>query len=351
MSRAPPSNCLFLPELPVDLTDATLERHFRGFVGFQVARTRHDRNGKLVGFVEFDAVDDAVRCRESMQGASPFEGISWHIHYSNNTKGTPKRPREEMEQPVGRMEAQRPMYDRPNNQQMMPPPPGAPMMQSPGGGYGGPHHGGPHGPHHGPHGGPPGPMYQPMGPGPGPMGPVPAGSSMPVTPPPAPRPPPLRHAPTASPHASQPLLLSAPPRAVRSPTTCHSCLATPRARCTWRGCHPTPPSAKSRTSSVASKAMYPPHRSTQCLLPSLLLLDPSRWLSPVDSRWLSPLAPCCLSGTDPCLRHPPRAQNVTPPPSPRPRPPLAPRAALWHRFKHREARHCHPRIAPLAPCR
>ena len=184
MSRAPPSNCLFLPELPVDLTDATLERHFRGFVGFQVARTRHDRNGKLVGFVEFDAVDDAVRCRESMQGASPFEGISWHIHYSNNTKGTPKRPREEMEQPVGRMEAQRPMYDRPNNQQMMPPPPGAPMMQSPGGGYGGPHHGGPHGPHHGPHGGPPGPMYQPMGPGPGPMGPVPAGSSMPVSLPP-----------------------------------------------------------------------------------------------------------------------------------------------------------------------
>lgn len=213
MSRAPPSNCLFLPELPVDLTDATLERHFRGFVGFQVARTRHDRNGKLVGFVEFDAVDDAVRCRESMQGASPFEGISWHIHYSNNTKGTPKRPREEMEQPVGRMEAQRPMYDRPNNQQMMPPPPGAPMMQSPGGGYGGPHHGGPHGPHHGPHGGPPGPMYQPMGPGPGPMGPVPAGSSMPVSPPPrrrallrrGMRPPPHRM--PLSPSSSQPLLV------------------------------------------------------------------------------------------------------------------------------------------------
>ena len=110
MSRAPPSNCLFLPELPFDLTDATLERHFRGFVGFQVARTRHDRNGKLVGFVEFDAVDDAVRARDSMQGASPFEGISWHIHFSNNTKGTPKRPREEMDPPVSRMEAQRPAY-------------------------------------------------------------------------------------------------------------------------------------------------------------------------------------------------------------------------------------------------
>ena len=110
MSRAPPSNCLFLPELPIDLTDATLERHFRGFVGFQVARTRKDRNGKLVGFVEFDAVDDAVRARDSMQGTSPFEGINWHIHYSNNTKGTPKRPREEMEQPVGRMEAQRPAF-------------------------------------------------------------------------------------------------------------------------------------------------------------------------------------------------------------------------------------------------
>lgn len=172
MSRAPPSNCLFLPELPFDLTDATLERHFRGFVGFQVARTRHDRNGKLVGFVEFDAVDDAVRARDSMQGASPFEGISWHIHFSNNTKGTPKRPREEMDPPVSRMEAQRPaysgmheqrpMYDRPN-QQLMPPPPGPPMMQSPSGGYGGP---------------PGPPMYQPMGPGPaGPPGP--AGSPMP----------------------------------------------------------------------------------------------------------------------------------------------------------------------------
>ena len=106
MSRAPPSNCLFLPELPTDLTDATLERHFRGFVGYSVARTRHDRNGKLVGFVEFDSVDDAVRARESMQGESPFEGISWHIHFSNNTKGTPKRPREEMGEPVSRMDAQ-----------------------------------------------------------------------------------------------------------------------------------------------------------------------------------------------------------------------------------------------------
>ena len=106
MSRAPPSNCLFLPELPIDLSDAVLERHFRGFVGFQNARTRQDRNSKLVGFVEFDAVDDAVRARESMQGQSPFEGINWHIHFSNNTKN-PKRAREESAEPVGRIDAQR----------------------------------------------------------------------------------------------------------------------------------------------------------------------------------------------------------------------------------------------------
>ena len=110
----PPSTCLFLPELPADLTDAVLERHFRGFTGWQSCRTRHDRNGKLVGFVEFDNVDNAVRCRENQQGQSPFPGINWHIHFSNNTQGRPsggaaavKRPREEAGPPVPRQDAQR----------------------------------------------------------------------------------------------------------------------------------------------------------------------------------------------------------------------------------------------------
>ena len=207
MSRAPPSNCLFLPELPSDLTDAVLERHFRGFVGFTSARTRSDRNGKLVGFVEFDAVDDAVRARDSMQGQSPFEGISWHIHFSNNTKSTPKRPREEAAEPVGRSDAQRlaysgggggggggmcaphqqpvpslvmarssrmiplrprrhdqrPGYDRPQHQMMQPPPP---MMQQQSPNTYGP---------------PPGPMYGGGGPMMAP--PVPNGSPMHVSPP------------------------------------------------------------------------------------------------------------------------------------------------------------------------
>ena len=60
----PPSSCLFIPELPADLTDSILERTFRGYTGFTSCRTRHDRNGKLVGFVEFEQVDDAVRCRD-----------------------------------------------------------------------------------------------------------------------------------------------------------------------------------------------------------------------------------------------------------------------------------------------
>ena len=51
MSRAQPSQTLFLPELPSDITDGVLERHFRGFVGYESCRTRNDRNGKLVGFV------------------------------------------------------------------------------------------------------------------------------------------------------------------------------------------------------------------------------------------------------------------------------------------------------------
>jgi hypothetical protein len=109
----PPSTCLFLPELPPDMTDQVLERTFRGFVGFESCRTRHDRNGKLVGFVEFDTIDDSVRCRDSMQGQSPFPGINWHIHFSNNTQGrnsgggAPKRPRDESGPPVPRHEAQR----------------------------------------------------------------------------------------------------------------------------------------------------------------------------------------------------------------------------------------------------
>ena len=110
--KNPPSTCLFLPELPPDLTDSILERHFRGFVGFSSCRTRHDRNGKLVGFIEFETVEDAIRCRDNMQGSSPFPGINWHIHFSNNSKGgssapAAKRPRDESGPPVPRSDAQR----------------------------------------------------------------------------------------------------------------------------------------------------------------------------------------------------------------------------------------------------
>ena len=207
MSRAPPSNCLFLPELPGDLTDSVrasrpgrpcacfeigwsgvrggarrllqstatsftavgarpqprrmhasvsaaafyrptdlaqvLERHFRGFTGFSTCRTRLDRNGKIVGFVEFEQTDDAVRARESMQGQSPFPGINWHIHYSNNTKGTPKRPRDEgAREPMPREQAQRQFaapYEQYSEQRPPPPPPppqpqGYPQHQMSGGG-------------------------------------------------------------------------------------------------------------------------------------------------------------------------------------------------------------------------
>ena len=84
MSRAQPSQTLFLPELPSDITDGVLERYFRGFVGYESCRTRYDRNGKLVAFVEFESIEDASRARESMQGASPFPGVNWHIHFSTN---------------------------------------------------------------------------------------------------------------------------------------------------------------------------------------------------------------------------------------------------------------------------
>ena len=97
----PPSTCLFLPELPPDLSDSILERHFRGFVGFSSCRTRKDRNGKLVGFVEFEQIDDAVRCRDSRGSTSPFPGLNWHIHFSTNPARdrAPKRARDDAGQP------------------------------------------------------------------------------------------------------------------------------------------------------------------------------------------------------------------------------------------------------------
>lgn len=65
---------------------------------------------QLVGFVEFDRVEDAVRSRDSMQGASPFAGVAWHIHFSNNTKGAgPKKPREDFKrEPTVRNDVPRP---------------------------------------------------------------------------------------------------------------------------------------------------------------------------------------------------------------------------------------------------
>jgi len=114
------------------MTDQNLERVFRGFVGFSSCRTRHDRNGKLVGFVEFEQIDEAVRCRDSMQGQSPFEGTNWHIHFSNNSGGNKsgppsgaKRPREEAGPPVPRHEAQRHSFGA-DGRPMMGPPPGYP---------------------------------------------------------------------------------------------------------------------------------------------------------------------------------------------------------------------------------
>ena len=137
-TRSQPSNCLFLPELPDDLPDDTLERHFRGYEGYITSRTRKDRNQKTVGFVEFELIEQAVRCREEMQDQSPFGGLTWHIHYSNNpgrgaAAAPTKRPRDEpMREPVERRDAQRvphpqmheqrPMYDQ-----------RSPMMQGQGG--------------------------------------------------------------------------------------------------------------------------------------------------------------------------------------------------------------------------
>jgi len=94
-----PSQCLFLPELPSSLKDDELERHFRGFFGFISCRTRFDRNGKLVGFVEFETPSQATRAKESMERSSPFTGHAWLIHFSNNTKGGGSAPQQKRPRP------------------------------------------------------------------------------------------------------------------------------------------------------------------------------------------------------------------------------------------------------------
>jgi len=167
MSRAQPSQTLFLPELPSDITDGVLERHFRGFVGYESCRTRNDRNGKLVGFVEFESIEDASRARESMQGASPFPGVNWHIHFSTNPARdrAPKRARDDAGQP--RHDAMRgpPVMD--GRTGLM----GPPQMMAP---YGGPPRSPPRsaGSHLG-HMGPPPPSYGSAPPMSGHMGPPP----------------------------------------------------------------------------------------------------------------------------------------------------------------------------------
>lgn len=101
MSRTQPTQTLFLPELPPELPESALERHFRGFTGFESCRMRNDRTGKVVGFVEFERVEDATRARESMQARSPFSGEPWNIQFSTNPSRAPvpKRARDDAGQP------------------------------------------------------------------------------------------------------------------------------------------------------------------------------------------------------------------------------------------------------------
>eukprot|EP00962_Isochrysis_galbana_P032256 scaffold10573_cov109-Isochrysis_galbana.AAC.1 len=101
MARTQPTQTLFLPELPSELSESALERHFRGFTGFESCRMRNDRTGKVVGFVEFDRVEDAARARESMLDRSPFSGEPWNIQFSTNPSRAPvpKRSRDDAGQP------------------------------------------------------------------------------------------------------------------------------------------------------------------------------------------------------------------------------------------------------------
>eukprot|EP00903_Cladosiphon_okamuranus_P006484 g6343.t1 len=66
--RDTPSSCLFVSDLPSDITEKELERLFAGCHGFESCRVRKDKNEHDVGFVDFWDTESATNAKDRFKG-------------------------------------------------------------------------------------------------------------------------------------------------------------------------------------------------------------------------------------------------------------------------------------------
>lgn len=66
--RPPPSETLFVADLPEDVSKDSIEAAFSSFPGYTSVRTRSDKHGKMVAFIEFDTVEQSTTVCESLTG-------------------------------------------------------------------------------------------------------------------------------------------------------------------------------------------------------------------------------------------------------------------------------------------
>ncbi|CAM9107186.1 unnamed protein product [Scytosiphon promiscuus] len=94
--RDTPSSCLFVSDLPSDVTEKELERLFAGCHGFDSCRVRKDKNEHDVGFVDFCDTESASIAKDRFKGHD-FRGHSIAVCYAR-----PARKRQRPERPDSR---------------------------------------------------------------------------------------------------------------------------------------------------------------------------------------------------------------------------------------------------------
>jgi RNA recognition motif-containing protein len=76
---------LFIVEMPQDITEEDLQNVFCKEDGFLASRIRQDRKQRLVGFVDFDTTENAIKAREKYQGHICYDGAKpLNIQYAVN---------------------------------------------------------------------------------------------------------------------------------------------------------------------------------------------------------------------------------------------------------------------------
>ncbi|CAM9367759.1 unnamed protein product [Ascophyllum nodosum] len=93
--RDAPISCLFVSDLPTDITEKDLEKLFAGCHGFDSCRLRKDKNEKDVGFVEFRDSESAEIAKDRFKGHI-LKGHSIAVCYARAGR---KRSRQERTEP------------------------------------------------------------------------------------------------------------------------------------------------------------------------------------------------------------------------------------------------------------